>query len=161
MTFLRSSTRFSRGIFRSSSKKNRASARRARITFSFPRLTTAGIAGEGVVDRQKVGQEVAFAVHDRKILLVGDHRGDEDLAGELEVFRVEIPADDGRVFGEEGDLFEKFIVPERLAPDRRRRLLGLFADDLFPLRGIDDDEMLPRLGQVLLPAADGKRARGS
>ena len=30
------------GIFRSASKKNRASERRARITFSFPRFTTAG-----------------------------------------------------------------------------------------------------------------------
>ncbi len=101
------------------------------------------IAGEGIVDRQKVGQEVAFAIHDRKILLMGDHRGDEDLAGKFEVLGVEVPADDRRVFGEEGDLFEEFLVPERLAPDRGRRLLGFIKDDLFPFRGIDDDEMGP------------------
>jgi len=88
---------------------------------------------------------------------VGDHRGDKDLAGSLRYSASKLPQTTVGI-REEGDLFEKLIVTQGLPPYLRRRLLGLIADDPFPFVGIDDDGMPPRLGKVLLGAADGKRA---
>jgi hypothetical protein len=66
-----------------------------------------GIPGQGVVDGEEMGEERASFIHHRKIFLVVDHRGDEHLLGKLQVFPVEIPADDRRIFGQEGHRFQE------------------------------------------------------
>ncbi len=119
------------------------------------------IAGQGVVDRQKVGEKLSLLVHHRKIFLVGDHRGDEDLPGKLQVFPIETPADDRRVFGEEGDRLEKLLVPQGLAAHGCGRFVGFLADDPLPFRGIDDDEMAPRLCEVIPRGWRRERMRDS
>ena len=61
MTLLRSSTRRSSGIFWSASKKKRASERRARITFSFPRFTTSGSRARVLLMAMKCGSSAPFS----------------------------------------------------------------------------------------------------
>ncbi len=116
------------------------------------------IPGQGVVDRQEMGQQVPRLVDHGKVLLVGHHGGDQHLLGELQIVAVIASADHRRVLRQVCHRLEQVVVVQDPAGHLLGGLPGFFENDPPPLLGIGDDEVLSRLGQVILQAPDRRVA---
>ena len=81
----------------------------------------------GVHHRDKVGREFAGRGFHREILLVMPHHRGQDFGGQFQNSRVEIAADGGGIFGDEGQGFDQIGI-------QFRAQLCDFGDDL--LRGV-------------------------
>ena len=100
-----------------------------------------GIAA-GIHHRNKVRREFAGRGFDREILLVVPHHRGQDFGGQFQEGRVEVAADRGGIFGDEGEGFDQIGVG--LGAELR-----YFGDDLLAaLVGGQDHEVLAELAFV-------------
>ncbi len=146
------STRDASGVLRSWSKKNLASARRARNTRSLPWTIAAGSLRLDVADQQEAVPELAVAIGQREVFLVLLHRQDQAFLRHGEERAIERAGVDGRPFDQRGD-----FVEQRVGHDDQRVLGRLLqrGDDLRAACGERRQAPCPR------PPGSARRPRRS
>ncbi len=116
----RRSTRASSFVLRSWSKKNRASARRARSTRSLPWMIAEGSAGARLLTSRKRCTRRPGLVGEREVALVRLHRQDQAFLRHREERGVERPGEDGGPLDQ-----RRHLVQQRVRHDHRR-VVGRF-----------------------------------
>ena len=112
-------TRASSRILRSWSKKNRASASRARSTRSLPSMIARGSRGLEVADDEEARDELAVGVGQREVLLVLLHRQDQAFLRDREERGIERALVDGRPFDQRGHFVEQRVGHDDASRPRR------------------------------------------
>ncbi len=78
------------------------------------------IAGFRVADRNEIGQQFSRFIDDRKIFLMGNHRGGQNVFGNFQIVLFVTAAHDDRILHDKADRFQQIIRVKKFSADFRR-----------------------------------------